>query len=478
MPDWPNPATQIRPQFVHYFGRAVERRRHGDHAWPDEIKFCKARRALRFDSDLALHVAGPREKRLRPECALRRLFSDGKSVVRVEVGVVLKRRRRTPRALTLHQILTAATDLCELPTRVPQVGAEPIAKPLVQQGPSLSRLFSRATLGRLNNANSGIAESLVEAGDPLLVIELAPGELAFPEQRLEDLDGFVHVNRHEVPGVDLAFGRLRTRRAVIDTWVIWCRGGPRVDSVQLRSLRLCLMRLHAEQQSLDLVLKQIQRKRILNPATRAVVDDIDAYFNQKTRLIKREEWGGVKQSAILDAFDAAEEVTPPDTRLNLIDRYDGARRQVWKKIEDYQVRRAAIRVVPVVNVNPGGTYVDRSVTVNQSGTGIVNVAEFMSHVTNEVNANLEKSSSPDETKALLKQLADQITAISSKIDPKLTQRMGNDLKTLTTEMSQTEPRKAWYELSLKGLKEAAEAVGAIAQPIVKTVQTLTTLFGL
>src|SRR5262249_24297114 len=213
-------------------------------------------------------------------------------------------------------------------------------------------------------------------------------------------------------------------------------------------------------------------KRLLNPPDPTIVDNLDDYFNERTHFINRREWGGVDQSAILEAFDAAEQVTPPLTRRSLVDRYQGARKQVWKKIEEYQVRRAAVREVYVTNVNEGGTVVNKNVTVNQSGTGIVNVAEFMSGVTNTVTNNLEKSSSGEDVKALVKQLADQIAAISAKVDPKQTQRMGNDLQTLTTEMAQQEPRRPWYELTLKGLKEAAEAVGEIAKPVIETVSKL------
>lgn len=465
VPDWPNPNTEIKPQFVHHFGRTVERRHEVDEAWPDEIKFCKAKRALRFD-DLARHPAGLPGARLRPKCAFRRLFCDGQAVVRVEVGIA--HNPRAPRLVSVeaHQILSIVSGLCELPTLVPETAKPPAINKLLRQGPALARLYASSTLSRSAPQKAKQAQALVEAGNPLIVVELAQHESSFPFPP----EGFLSVPAEEVLGVNVAFGRLSTRVGPIRTWVLQCGNATQHQS---RMLRLCLMRLHAEQETLDLVLKQIHRKRLLNPPDPSIVDEIDAYFNQKIRLIDRAEWGGIGQSAVLAAFDAAEEVTPPATRQNLIDRYTGARRQVWKKIEEYQIRRASIRVVPVVNVSEGGYYVDKSVTINQSGTGnIANVAEFMSQVTNQVTNNLEKSSSTDEVKALVKKLGDQITAISSSVDPKQTQRMGSDLQTLSNEMAQPEPRKAWYELSLKGLKEAAEAVGEIAGPIVATVSKL------
>jgi len=67
------------PQFVHHFGKAVERCSEPDLAWPDENKFCLAKRALRL-FDLASYEAGATGAIFRPKCAFRRLFFDGESV--------------------------------------------------------------------------------------------------------------------------------------------------------------------------------------------------------------------------------------------------------------------------------------------------------------------------------------------------------------------------------------------------------------
>src|SRR4030095_1338232 len=58
VPSWSKPRTDLRPEFVHFFGRAVERRRGADNAWTDEMFFCLAKRALRFN-DLATRGIGP-----------------------------------------------------------------------------------------------------------------------------------------------------------------------------------------------------------------------------------------------------------------------------------------------------------------------------------------------------------------------------------------------------------------------------------
>jgi hypothetical protein len=102
----------------------------------------------------------------------------------------------------------------------------------------------------------------------------------------------------------------------------------------------------------------------------------------------------------------------------------------------------------------------KTVTTTVSGQGnIVNVAEYMQAVSNQVSGNLKTSSSPDEVKELVRQLTDQINAIADRVEPALAEKMGKGVKRISEEMAEPKPDRAWYELSLKGLKEAAEAVG-------------------
>jgi hypothetical protein len=206
----------------------------------------------------------------------------------------------------------------------------------------------------------------------------------------------------------------------------------------------------------------------------SAVERLNEYFNERTWLVQRKEWSGIGQSAIVDALDAADDVTLPGTRANFVNRYQGALKQVWKKVDEYQQRRLSTRLVKVVVIKDGGIYMEKQVVVSAVGS-IVNIAEYMSNVTNTINNNLESSHVSAEAKSLINQLTEQINAISTKADPKFTTQMGDDLQTLSKEAAKPEPRRKWYALSLQGLKEAAEAVGAIAAPILATVAKLTPL---
>lgn len=470
-PKWPSPVTDIRPEFVHFFGRAFERRRGADNAFTDETTFCQARRALRFD-DLASRRVGPAEVRFRPVAAFRRLYSDGNVVTRLEVGISHNRRQLyAPSLGTLDTtaVLRIVSDICDLPTSVPPLGGS-AAGPLLRQGKAIARLFEHATTPKSPHeaaANPRVETSeasLVSDGQPMLLVEL-PSGTAF-----ELPAGWKRLDSEKTKGAKLTFGRLRTPAGVVSTWLIEADAAQPTD---LRSLRLCLLRLHADLECLDITL-HYARSRLIPPD--GDIDTLQAlydYFNKATALINREKWAGISQSAILEAYDAADMVTPSAIRTNLVEQFSVVRRQVLRKIEDYEARRTAIRLVSITTVSPGGTYVEKSVVTNVSGQGnIVNIAEYMNNVTNTVTQNLSGSSAPAEVQDLLKQLVQQIEAISTQVDPAKTKQMGGDAEVLSREVASAEPRRQWYEVSLKGLKEAAEAVGAIAAPIATTVKKL------
>jgi hypothetical protein len=69
-------------------------------------------------------------------------------------------------------------------------------------------------------------------------------------------------------------------------------------------------------------------------------------------------------------------------------------------------------------------------------------------------------------------LASEVTAVGPKIDPALAEQMGKNLEALSKEVNSAKPQKKWYDVSLDGLKEAAQAVGELGAPILQTVSKL------
>jgi hypothetical protein len=468
LPDWPEPETDINPQFVHFFGKAGECIGEPDEAWPDGLKYIMARRGIRFNRLETRHAGFP-NRRFRPRCTFRRLFSDGQAVVRAEIGIAHNHSIYPLEDLTLEEILTIVREIAEVPTMVPTLNEEARLRPILAQGKHLARLYALASISRIN-AKHALGVQLVESADPVILVVLRPNE-ANLDIKVPMSDGLIAIDSTCVNGARALYCRLKTQSGIVATWILQ-QGTASVE--QLRSLRICLGRLHAEREVLDLILKQIHRRRLLNPPSEEAANLLDRYFNERIKIVNRDTWGGMKQSEIVTAFDATQAVVRPASQAQLISRYEGGRRQVWEKIANYQEQRRATRLVHVLKAEKGAIMVDKQ--VNVSGTGnIVNVAEFMSDMTNTVNNYLADSDANAEVKALIKELNEEIKRVAPKADPSQVKKMGKSLEALSKEVACEEPEREWYSLSLKGITEAAQTMGDIANPVLSIVGKLVSL---
>ena len=196
LPEWPAPTTGVNSQFVRSFGPAVRRLRGGDAAWADEGTFCAASRAIRFPKLREQRLGASRQ--MAPVCAFRRVFSDGKTVVRVEIGLALSRNRQpTP---PLAQVLRAVQDAIEIPTHVGPSAPPAKAKPLITQARQLAALYSRATSRHGKGASSSIPEGPVEAGSPVLLIETRDSGGESPPRSVRIIDAGCWAPISPLPG--------------------------------------------------------------------------------------------------------------------------------------------------------------------------------------------------------------------------------------------------------------------------------------
>lgn len=126
----------------------------------------------------------------------------------------------------------------------------------------------------------------------------------------------------------------------------------------------------------------------------------------------------------------------------------------------------------------GGIVVDspRSTNITSNITGspgaIANVAQYMSSVASQVTQQMSNVEGKEQIRALVTELAERISAIDPAVQPETTRGMADDLKVLSDEVAKPQPRRKWYQLSLEGIKEAAEAIGEIGKPVLETVARL------
>jgi hypothetical protein len=100
--------------------------------------------------------------------------------------------------------------------------------------------------------------------------------------------------------------------------------------------------------------------------------------------------------------------------------------------------------------------------------GDVVVAEKIKNSFNKA----DKANIPDDLKTLLKDLAKDVGKMSELLPKEDAGEVARDLETLTAEATSANPRRRWWELSVEGLKKAAQDVGEIGIPVVQTATSI------
>lgn len=469
MPEWP-PRTGVGlNRFVRSFGPAVSRARGADAAWTDETSYCRAAKALRFvqlDFDWKSH-----DWRKKRRCAFRRLLFDGQVVGRVETGLyhsVESEQRRYDFGevenwdnfdLTRNVSAVRVLDnVIGLQTRTP-LDEDQTSRELIKQGPYLARLFANATAPVSPTLDTLPSIPMVSPGSPMCLIECMPRDF----ERLPK--SFVRIQTKHTRGIELAYGRVRRFGGDLGVWVVSfeCE-----ELARVRSLRLTLSRLHAEQEALFTVLSALETGQLIFKPRTESGDRLEAYLNLATRVVNGKYWMGIEQSAIQDAFRATIGTVRGPQLTNLADRLEGARRQVVLKVQSFMKVSSS---AAVVNFYSEGTVVSSKVINIGDGNTIVGPVAIADTIENSFNT-IENSQQPTEVKELVETLIKEVATAASGMPEDMAADMSQDVETLSKELARETPRRKWYELSIDGLKTAAEAVGEVGTPIVGTLKKL------
>ena len=352
-PAWPRPETRHNVDFVRFFGRAYDRPlRSGDPAWPEEHAYCSAARAVRFVplSGRSQIEAGPRY--WRTVQAFRRLFSDGRAVVRLEVGFrVSAFPERSKGKLrdsdyflysVLHDFLKSGVCVPDGQSRL----GRPI--PLISAGRELARLFRVASEPSHNEASPSWT---VQAGCPLIVVV---SKINVPTPAA------TRVPPEAVAQASLAYAWMTFGQDHIPAWLMSTGAA---DPTSIRRLRSSLLRLHAENEVLDRVLGAGERGLLdSTPGTRP--DSVlQQYCRDTMHLLQRQRWSGVDQSAIKAAYRAADWVAPGDEKQARLNALGHFRPQVLRPVAEWYMDRKAERVISVGNIQNGVVVVNTGVVL-------------------------------------------------------------------------------------------------------------------
>jgi hypothetical protein len=472
----PYPVWEATPQedkdFVRSFGEVKRRVRGGSREWASEGFYCRAKNALHFDdsfSKLQTIVGTPTP--FRKHCAFRRFLADGCAVARMETGIKFRSGGKALR-YTGDQTLSLIRSLLSQRVTV-SLNEDQQPQELFSAQHNISKLYLKSSTSRLNSQEPP-QNWWFSPGTPLLVLEYIHGV------DVKELPKYVRPVQAEIltdSRINLSYTRVRFGDKEVGTWLLGITP-PETDIVTLRNLRLNLLRFHAETESIRQILRLIASEKLTVTRGTTASDKLQKHLHKSIQLLSREYREGLPQSKILDiAQQQFDEIISAGQRDSLLEQISSIRRNYFLSVKTFTQPKEVAHIEPVYDITkPGAVFIIGSLTMQQTqnihGNVTGNVNQVAAKTIQDSFNTIAGSSSSPELKEQLDALGKAVTEMVKGLPEPKQKQIAKDYKNLTEEVTSEEPRREWYELSAKGLMEAAKAVGEIATPVIAAVKAI------
>ena len=333
VPNWPTPSANI--EFVRYFGGIRTRKSGGLRGWVGENEICEADRAIRFVN------APPR--RTSPlgyeagfRCAFRRFYFDGEAVGKFEIGFHVE----TNADLTSEQTIDLFDYFLRLPVEVRDPVGEVHHGELAQAGRYLARLYRLASTVATHRDRPS-PDWWVRAGQPLFLVQSKTFEnlkIPYPTRPVALTKDLGH---------SLDFCLAPYAGGDIRTWMLGLDDAG--DKERARTLRLYLLRLHAEHESLRLVLSNLKSMKLSVAPRSPASDELQRFFDRSTTHIGKLENKSAQNfdAQIAAIAGASMDVLSPGQREALIEDLNSLdfRGNLKKTVLDYIEQSGKVVIV-------------------------------------------------------------------------------------------------------------------------------------
>jgi len=239
---------------------------------------------------------------------------------------------------------------------------------------------------------------------------------------------------------------------------------------RLRRLRMHVSRLHAELECLRVVLTHLAGGDRLQLSRNAIgTEALQSYLNKTIRLLRRPKRAGWSQCEIMAAARQAIEARLEGEVTSL----SSLRRHISEKVR-LHVADANRRAI-VADYMRGDSMGTRIQVGNLTFTGNF-TAVSATHLSNSFNQAAEAAAIP-ELRQKLQTLTALVAKLAGALPPEQAEQLTKDLDSLSSEAVSTRPRREWYELSAKGIIEAARAVADMTAPVAEAVRDVLSVLG-
>jgi hypothetical protein len=433
VPSWLIPVPDH--DFIRSFGIIRRRPLGGLTGWVGESYICEAHNAICFQGMQPFFNG--LDKLIKFKVVFRRLFFDGLSVGKFEIGLAAwysEEESFSPFELSADEMRQLLLHVLKLPVLVRDSREKFIQCQLWQAGQPIARLYAASTSLKQDCGRVNIEDWWIQPCEPLILLITDQEDLVVTYREdckfLKIPCGVGTLSHHIIP--------LEGKN--IPMWLIEgiCDRFSRLSSLEslefdtLRQLRIFLLRLHAEQKCLRGILRNISTGKLEISKRSEKSRILQEYLNQATKRIKRLNEHADKrvEADVGELARKAEDYFAPGERdalfnaLKIID----IEKNIFHKVENFvspstiiknQFTGAITMTQNKGNVNISDTQGNVSgvaAAENQTMTGVA-IGAISGSVTNTIN-QLPTSSNPDipGIKELLAQLQAAIEAESELPD--------------------------------------------------------------
>lgn len=336
-PGWPIPTPD--DEFVRFFGAVRYRKLGGLSGWVGENEICEANRFMRLSYCPKIKDAYSR-KEFVTGIAFRRLYFDGLAVGKFELGISTRTRKKVD--LSKQAVKDLVDSFLHMPIRLRESRSGYKNCLLGHSAQYVASLYYHATTKNLDEPITSTNKWMIRPGIPILFLVCQSEEvlpLPYWSRNVEIKNYDFNLYNCLVPFQGKNF-RL---------WLLDNHLSAHYDIRAARRLRIYLLRLNAEHESLRLVLRNIISKNIDVKPRSKLSDNLQYYLNEATRRI------GILDSKSSNQFedeicDIAREsmntLNPgqKDALVNVLKSID-VRKNILRKVEDYVNKWGNITII-------------------------------------------------------------------------------------------------------------------------------------
>lgn len=444
-PTWPSPTPDR--EFIRCWGGIKKRKTGGLNGWIGEDTFCEATKAIIFTQNI-LFTDSQSSLKIPFKVVFSRFYFDGNAVGKLELGFACPtkdRGREIEDNINEKQFKELINYLLIFKIKIsnPLLNKRKEECELIKAGKFIARSYLGTTTIQKNVCDILEKKWLVEAGTPTILL-ICGKKIShkFPFFKKESDSKIFNGN---------IFMSLIPHQG--STYPMWVLEGVSSEFEQvdcfcnLRHLRICLLRLHAEHQCLRIILKNIESGKITISRDSEASQQLQYYLNEATSRINR------LQSPNIDIAEIAREIqdcVSPGERENLIKYLEKTqvRKNIRRKVDNYL--KSCYNSL-FIGTMQGDIEIMEGDVIRDIGAG----ATVINRSLVEKSFNKVRDQFDENAASALRLIAQEIEKSGNK-------EAGELFDSFNEELQKPEPKRSLLRTLWNGMVEALPAIGQLA----------------